>query len=108
MRHGHQDLLVDLQLEHPEYRVTASTVARALQENAFAVIQLAQDDRQKLETLQAVLKEKALEWKTEADNAVLQPSKQLPGRHIYGYSLGQEMYDLPVSMQNTTPPVHDC
>ena len=97
--------LSDLQLEHPEYRVMASTVARTLQENGFALIQLAQVDTEKLETLQAILKEKAVEWSTGADEAVLQPSKQLPGRDIYEYSLGQEVYDLPVSLQKTTPGV---
>ena len=75
--------LSDLQLEHPEYRVMASKVARTLQENGFALIQLAQVDTEKLETLQAILKEKAVEWSTGADEAVLQPSKQLPGRDIY-------------------------
>ena len=66
--------LSDLQLEHPEYRVMASTVARTLQENGFALIQLAQVDTEKLETLQAILKEKAVDWSTGADEAVLQPS----------------------------------
>lgn len=98
--------LSSLQLKDPDYRMTASIVAQRLQENGFAVIQLAQSDTEKLETLQALMEDTAMEWKTEGYKAVLHPSKQLPGRDIYEYSLGQEVYDLPALLQKTTPQVH--
>jgi len=102
--------LSSLQPEDPDFFSTAARFAQTLQRNHVDVISLDHLDVEKLETTQAVLKEHAIAWDGVEDEASLRPSKQLPGRDLYEYSLGQAMHQMPMSMQKTAPQVdkHCC
>ncbi len=97
--------LAQLQPEDSGFLATAAFVAQSLQKDRLALLRLEQQDVHKVETTQAVLREKAVEWDHDLNELVLYPSKQHPGRSVYEYSLGQDVRELPRVLQKTAPQV---
>ncbi len=95
--------LSTLQTEHPDFLLSAASVAQALQQHHFALLRLVEQDAKRLGMAQTLLKDNVDAINT--DKAALQPSKQFPGRDVYGYSVGQTMSTVSLSVQKTAPQV---